>query len=44
MTVLVSYLEKNKVFKLEENPVGGDIALLKNLSYSSNLSRTSARI
>ena len=28
-TVLVSYLEKSKVFKLEENPPGGDVASLK---------------
>ena len=28
-SVLVSYLEKNKVFKLEENPAGGDVASLK---------------
>lgn len=28
-SVLVVYLEKNKVFKLEENPPGGDVASLK---------------
>ena len=27
--VLVSYLEKNKVFDLEQNSVGGDVASLK---------------